>query len=132
MPLTFELLTSQIENGQLVHLGCDRAEWDAARNSRETNREFDQAWLTARKHVTFAAENAPPDSRSLAADLARRAFLIVSQLTGQHEIASFVSDDIELLALASLASVHDTFIERLDAGYILNGFAKPPLPEPAV
>lgn len=65
------------------------------------------------------------ESRVAARKPAELTFLPVSRITHQHEIASDVADDIELLACAALSQVKNLFVEQLYSAYLRDGFAIP-------
>lgn len=103
---------------------------DSALEIRDADEKFEEQWLNLSAQVSEHAFQS--DEREVAKQLAKKAFLSVSKVTNQHEIASYVADDIELLALACLAEIQSEFAEQLYQGYRRDGFGKPPLPRTAV
>ena len=53
------------------------------------------------------------------------AFLIVSNATGQHEIASYVSDDFDLLCRCHVLGIKHPIIEHLWLAYQSGTFPLP-------
>jgi hypothetical protein len=123
--ITFENLSEQILSRSLVRTFGNAEAWDAALDARDSDPQFESAWLAAHEAVGRAASES---DHGRARELARKAFLPVSEHTRQHEIASYVADDIELLALGSLTQASNEFLEQLYSAYVRVGFAVPPLP----
>lgn len=120
--ITFEALTAQIHAQSLVRISGDAEAWDSALAARDSDRL--EAWSVA--HDTLRAAASEEDLLR-ARDLSREAFLPVSNRTGQNEIASYVADHVELLSLAALTRVSNTFVDQLYSAYVRAGFAAPPL-----
>jgi hypothetical protein len=53
------------------------------------------------------------DLRSLADDLRRESFLAISCATRNHEIASYVSDDIDLIVRGKIVGINDPLLSSL-------------------
>jgi hypothetical protein len=100
---------------------------DAAVDARDGDSEFDLAWVCARNHVDRLWDRAAvgPDQRKTAEDIRREGFLAVGRVTGQHEIASHVSDDLDLVLRARLAGLNEPFLERLWRSYDQGEFPGP-------
>jgi hypothetical protein len=122
--ITFEALTAQIHAEALVRISGDEEAWDTALGARDSDRLFEEAWSEAHDFLRAAASE---EDWLKARDLSREAFLPVSKRTGQHEIASYVADDVELLSLAALTRVSNTFADQLYSAYVTSGFAVPPI-----
>ncbi len=58
-------------------------------------------------------------------DIRRESFMIVSNATDQHEIASCVSDDFEIIAKAAATETEDSFILSLWSAYTQNTVPNP-------
>jgi hypothetical protein len=101
---------------------------DAALDARH-DPPFDAAWVQQSDEVEplWAAAALSADAQELAEEIRREAFLAVSRATGQHEIASYVSDDFELVVHGRLAGVDSSFLNQLWAAYERGQFPMPPL-----
>jgi hypothetical protein len=64
---------------------------------------------------------------TLVEDIRRESFLAVSRATGQHEIASYVSDDFDLIVRASLIGMTEPLLDRMWEVYERGEFPVPPL-----
>ena len=123
------LVLSRIADGTLLpaayysQLNCD----DALDARDEKN--FDTAWVeqSAAVERQWAAAEIEPEARRLAEDIRRESFLAVSRATGQHEIASYVSDDFELIVHGHLVDITDGLLGKLWAAYERGQFPHPPL-----
>jgi hypothetical protein len=100
---------------------------DAAVDARDRDGEFDLAWVRACNQVDrlWAGAEVEPELRALAEDIRREGFLSVSRATGQHEIASYVSDDLDLLVRGRLVGLSDPFLDRLWYDYERGEFPTP-------
>jgi hypothetical protein len=100
---------------------------DAAVDARDRDGEFDLAWVRACDQVDrlWQAAQVEPEVRAVAEDIRREGFLAVSRATGQHEIASYVSDDLDLIARGRLVGLRDPFLDRLWYDYERGEFPAP-------
>lgn len=91
---------------------------DAALDARD-KRMFDARWRELYEGVERHWEviDLGPEIQGLAEDIRREAFLRVSRATGQHEIASYVSDDFDLLVRAYLMGIETDFTKTLWKAY---------------
>ncbi len=123
--VSFEDLAEQIREGSLVRIPDDQVAWDAALDARDSDLQFENSFSAAYEVVWCAASEV---DRTRSSELSRLAFFPVSEHTGQHEIASYVAEDVELLALDALTGSANRFVEQLYSAYVRAGFAVPPLP----
>ncbi|HJZ92787.1 MAG TPA: hypothetical protein VKE40_18075 [Gemmataceae bacterium] len=102
---------------------------NAALDARDGDTEFDAEWTRTLKEIEdrWVGASVERDLKSLAADIRRESFLVVSQATRQHEIASYVSDDLDLIVRGRLVGVAAPLLERLWAAYERGEFPTPPL-----
>jgi hypothetical protein len=119
MPLpTLDEIEALVSGGRLIRLPSAAASTRAL-DARDTNDEFERAWLEADADVGPST----PEHATAILRVAKAAFdVAVAQLPG-HEIASYVSDDLELLARAASKEAGSPFLERLWHQYVQNGFA---------
>jgi hypothetical protein len=119
LPLPIKLI-ELIRDGSLLapaifaHIDCDSV-LDARDGDTATERE----WLLAHddlKSKWLATGPNPLDAATLD-ELRRVSFLAVSAATNQHELASYVSDDFELIGWASLLDAASPFVDSLWAAY---------------
>jgi hypothetical protein len=110
----------RITDGTLLPVAYYAAlDCNAAVDSRGQDGEFDLAWVRARKQLDRLWERAAvrPELRLLAEDIRREAFLAVSRASRQHEIAAYVSDDLDLIVRSRLVGLKDPFLDRLWRDY---------------
>ena len=112
-------IQNAIENGNV--LAPDRIaalDHDAILDARD-DRGFSETWMRSFK----AADGAWSQFESAAKlesqleEIRRASFMVVSNATGQHEIASYVSDDFEIIGKAAATATSDAFIESLWSAY---------------
>lgn len=121
---------SRIKDGTLLpaaHYG--QLDCDAALDARDRDSEFDSEWVSLSEEIEgkWAATTVPPEVSALAEDIRRESFLAVSRATQQHEIASYVSDDFELIVRGRLLGMEGSFLRQLWAVYDRGDFPRPPL-----
>ena len=118
---------SRIADGTLLPAAYYRQlDCDAALDARD-GAEFDAEWVRQSKEISrrWAAATVTDKARALAEDIRRESFLAVSRATGQHEIASYVSDDFELIVQARLVGAEDDFLAQLWVAYERGEFPQP-------
>jgi hypothetical protein len=109
--------------GYYAQLDCD-----AALNARDGDALFVADWKRRFQEVEdrWATAGIAVEARVLAEEIRREAFLAASRATGQHEIASYVSDDFDLMVRARLVGVRDELLVRLWGVYERGQFPTPP------
>ena len=97
-----------------VGLDCD-----AALDSRDGAKDFEAAFIRVSDEVEprWKASDVAEPLRSLAEDIRRESFLVVSRAAGQHEIASYVSDDFDLIVRARLIGMSNPLLDQLWNAY---------------
>lgn len=92
---------------------------DAALDSRDRDEEFDASWVRLYEKIErrWARAAVAENLRLLAEDIRRESFLAVSRATEQHEIASYVSDDFDLVARGRLVGLGDPMLDQLWHAY---------------
>lgn len=87
---------------------------------------FEKPWLACSERITSAWEQAEPaeDVKGLMDEVRKQSFLVVSRATHQHEIASYVSDDFELIAKSIALGLGDAYAEALLATYRAGGIPR--------
>jgi hypothetical protein len=105
-----------------------RLDLDAALDSRESDREFDSQWVKTYEEIDECWNRVEVGTklRDLAEQIRRQTFLHIHKLTGHHEIAGFVSDDLDLIVRGRLLRINEPFLDRLWQSYERGEF---PLPE---
>jgi hypothetical protein len=100
---------------------------DAVLDALDGSPAYEAERLKLKDSVDHAWELAAPSPviRDLAERIRKHVFLAVSEASGQHEIASYVSDDFDLIVRARVAGVKSAFLERLWAAYQAQGLPSP-------
>ena len=124
-------LVSRVASGSLLAEPFFAAmDCDAALDARDSDPAFEQAWaeLLADVDRHWATADVAAADRALAEHLRHQAFLAASRATGQHEIASQVSDDFDLIVRGRLAGLGGhPFLMSLWRAYDAGDFPTPPL-----
>jgi hypothetical protein len=102
---------------------------DAALDCRDRDKEFDASWVRLYKEVErrWIREVVAENLRSLAESIRQESFLAVSRATEGHEIASYVSDDFDLVVRGRIVGLADPLWEQLWRVYDEGKFPNPPL-----
>ena len=124
-------LLAEIANGDIPLAEVfSSADCDSLLDKRDSDASFD---ATYRKIWDLNEEHKTTLNRDPTEDIRKQSFLAVSNATEQHEIASYVSDDFELIAWESLALVDNEipksgskFPEWLYSQYKSGTFPRPP------
>lgn len=119
---------SRIADGTLlppdyyVSLDCD-----SALDARDRDGRFDSAWSRVYERVEglWATAHIQDHQRAKVEEVQREAFQVVSRATGQHEIASYVSDDLGLVIRAKLVGLRDPLLDDLWQAYDRGEFPTP-------
>jgi hypothetical protein len=120
---------SRIADGTLLPAAYySRLDCDAALDARD-GAGFDAEWVRQSKEVErrWAEAEVSAEARALGEDIRRESFLAVSRATQQHEIASYVSDDFDLIVRGRLVGAAGGFLSQLWSVYERGEFPRPPL-----
>jgi hypothetical protein len=114
-----KIFITQIQSGTLLSNSMfESIDLDQALDRRD-NTEFAQTWVTV--HASIESDwNEKDLSKKWDSEinkLRKLVFLTTSRATYQHEIASYVSDDFELIAKAKITNSNNVFIQWLLAQY---------------
>jgi hypothetical protein len=121
---------SRITDGTLLPAAYyQRLDCDAALTARNGDTKFDAEWVRQSELIRrlWTAAMVEAKFRALAEDIRRESFLAVSRATGQHEIASYVSDDLDLIVRSRLVGEEGDFLGQLWDVYEHGKFPRPPL-----
>lgn len=121
-------ILQRIHAGELLSADYYAAlDCDATVEARESSQEFDVAWMQAFTSVNQSWKDAPlePKLVQLVEDIRREGFLAVSRATQQHEIASYVSDDLELIIKSKILGLNNPLADHLWHDYEHNRFPTP-------
>ncbi|MEZ5942677.1 MAG: hypothetical protein R3C18_14890 [Planctomycetaceae bacterium] len=82
---------------------------------RDADREFEQQWLCCRELIEAGWWKQEPthDSEFLVDAIRDASFMTISEATGHHEIAAYVSDDFDLISRGSILLLNDDFLKSL-------------------
>ena len=102
---------------------------DAALDARDGDDAFVRAWMSQFEEVEklWQTTGVGDSARKLAEVIRREAFLVVSRAAKQHEIASYVSDDFDIIVRGRLLGLPRRFLDRLWEMYERGEFPVPPL-----
>lgn len=113
-------ILARLREGSLLPLeivaGLDH---DAILDARDSDQDFDGRWIQCMKTVEEHWSNfaVTEEISKCVTDVRRESFLAVSRATSQHEIASYVSDDFDILVRGQLLGIEDAFLEFLWDAY---------------
>lgn|GEM_PF-1779888 len=119
MSAVADTIFSRITDGSLLPVGYYSAlDRDAALDARDSDRSLTAAWAAVHERIEEAWASSPPDERrrDLVERIRREAFFTVSEATSQHEIASYVSDDLDLVARGEALGLSDPLLEYTRRG----------------
>ena len=117
--MTLQMLLDDISAGTLLPAEMfSREDLDDILDQRDASR-FEQSWLecSERIRVSWEAETPSAGDAELVAQLCKESFLVVSRATQQHEIASYVSDDFELIGKSITLGMDDPYATVLLDSY---------------
>lgn len=121
-------ILSQIVDGTLLRAAYyGQLDCDAALDARDGDTEFGAEWVHQFEDVgqRWAATAVAAEIREVAEVIRRVSFLAVSRVSRQHEIASYVSDDFDLIVRGRIVGMESVFLERLWAEYERGQFPHP-------
>lgn len=100
---------------------------DAILDARDGDAEFVAKWTRHFNEIEarWPTANVSKEGESLLTDIRRESFLTVSRATGQHEVASYVSDDFDIIVRGSLLGLDDNFLNSLWDAYSQNEIPTP-------
>jgi hypothetical protein len=129
VPVALDAILSRITDGSLLPAGYYAAlDRDSALDARDSDRSFTSAWAAAHEQTEAAWASSPIDDRwrDLVERVRREAFLAVSRATSHHEIASYVSDDLDLIARGEALGLSHPLMAWLWESYERGRFPVPP------
>jgi hypothetical protein len=121
-------ILAAIDNGTLLGPATfEKVDCDAVVDALDNSPAYEAEWLKLKEAVDHAWETAAPSKVicDLSERIRKHVFLVVSTTSHQHEIASYVSDDFDLIVRGRVAGVKSAFLERLWAVYQAHGLPSP-------
>jgi hypothetical protein len=105
---------------------------NAALDARDADPSFEGEWLRIFNEVSrrWPTADQSAELKSLVEDIRQESFSSVSRSSGQHEIASYVSDDFDLLARGRLLGIVAPLLAGMWAAYERGEFPTPASLEP--
>ncbi|WOO43079.1 hypothetical protein [Rubellicoccus peritrichatus] len=87
---------------------------------RREDEGFEKEWIDSHKRIEakFSDSNLSEETKEKIEEIRKESFLATSRATEQHEIASYVSDDFDLIAKNIALGLADPFIDSLFEKYI--------------
>ena len=122
IPTPAEIL-ERIKGGALLPLALIGAlDHDVILDVRDGAVDFEAQWTRCYNSIEsrWQEGNLDKDTAATAEAIRREAFLSVSNATSQHEIASYVSDDFDIMVRGSILGVNDEFLNGLWGAYSRN------------
>ncbi|MEM7455579.1 MAG: hypothetical protein AAF456_14595 [Planctomycetota bacterium] len=91
---------------------------DAILDARD-DKDFSKEWMRSYNAINAAWSqfDAAAKCDGQLEDIRRESFLLVSNATNQHELASYVSDDFEVIAKTAATNTADSFVLSLWSAY---------------
>lgn len=91
---------------------------DAILDARD-GKSFSDEWMQSCKTIddAWSRFESAAEYDSQLEGIRRESFMMVSNATNQHEIASYVSDDFEIIAKAAVTETDDSFIVSMWSAY---------------
>jgi hypothetical protein len=122
IPIPTEILR-RIMDGSLLSPDVIRAlDHDAILDARDCDAKFEAEWMRCHNEIEaeWPTANVAKETAALSEDIRRESFLTVSRATTQHEIASYVSDDFDIIMRGSILGLDDDFLNSLWDAYDRN------------
>lgn len=87
---------------------------------RRDKESFEKKWIESHRLVEarFSESSQPHEIKEKIEEIRKESFLATSRATEQHEIASYVSDDFDLIAKNIALELADPFLDSLFKIYI--------------
>jgi hypothetical protein len=127
IPTPTEIFT-RIKDGSLLHPAVVvRLDHDSILDERNGEANFEAQWMRCYNQIEdrWRSAEVKQDLAALIDDVRRESFLSVSRATAQHEIASYVSDDFDLIVRGAVLGINDDFLNRLWDAYNRNEIPTP-------
>ena len=112
---TLQRLLDTIREGKLLPATMfDRDDRDDLLDQRDAE-EFERPWLACYNRIKeeWSAREPEQAATALMDEIRKESFLAVSRATRQHEMASYVSDDFELIAKSIALDLNDEYANGL-------------------
>ncbi len=129
MDRSLDTIMLGIADGTLIPAGYyAELDCDDILNRRDDDDEFVEEWSRLFEEVKQQWDEADiaVEAREQAEELRQAAFLAVGEATNNHEIAGYVSDDIDLITRAELLGMSAPLLDRLWDAYQGGAFPHPP------
>ncbi len=119
IPTPTELLRRIMDGSLLPPDVIRELDHDSILDARDGDAKFEAEWIRCHKEIEakWPTANVAQETAALSEDIRRESFLTVSRATTQHEIASYVSDDFDLIIRGSILGLDDDFLNRLWDAY---------------
>lgn len=127
LPTPTEVL-ARIKDGSLLSAamiaGLDH---DTILDGRDGDAVFQSQWIRCNNQIEeqWRFADVKPELTSRIEDVRRESFLTVTRATTQHEIASYVSDDFDLIVRGAVLGMNDDFLNSLWDAYNRNEIPSP-------
>jgi hypothetical protein len=109
-----------VRPGYYAELECDDA-----LDQRDSQDSFVSDWSDLYDSTRVRWSEASSEVRGQVDDIRKESFLLVSNATHQHEIASYVSDDFDLICRCEVLGIVHPIIEHLWRAYQSGTFPLP-------
>ena len=100
---------------------------DTILDDRDSDAGFEAQWMRCFNQIEdqWRAAEVKHELITLIESVRRESFLAVSHATTQHEIASYVSDDFDLIVRGAVLGMNDDFLNSLWEAYNRNEIPSP-------
>ena len=100
---------------------------DSILDERDGDAAFEAQWMQCYNEIEakWSIANVDKETVALAEDIRRESFLSVSRVTNQHEIASYVSEDFDIIIRGCILELDNEFLNKLWDAYNQNEIPTP-------
>ena len=104
IPTPAQILRRIMDGSLLPPDAVQSLDHDLILDARDGDAEFEAEWTRCYNEIEakWPEADVAGETAALAEDIRRKSFLTVSRATEQHEIASYVSDDFDIIVRGSI------------------------------
>jgi hypothetical protein len=127
IPTPTEILARIMDGTLLAPAVVAALDHDGILDERDSDAAFEAEWTRCYNAIEnqWRSAEVNHETTTLKDDIRRESFLSVSRATTQHEIASYVSDDFDMIVRGSILGLNDRFLNSLWDAYDRNEIPTP-------